>query len=282
MSGNDTGATAQPETRGRNFYRMDRSLQGMLRLYLPEAEQLHLVPHLERLGGLVGARLDDLARDADRYTPVLHHRDRDGADRQRVDYHPAYREMEQLAFGEFALAAMSHRAALGWDRPLSSLSKYALTYLFAQSEFGLLCPVNMTDSLTRTIRRHAEPELLERYLPRLLADDPARMYQGAMFMTELQAGSDVGATMTRAVRSGGHWLLTGEKWFCSNVDCDLALVLARPEGAEAGTRGLGLFLLPRHLENGTPNSYKIVRLKEKLGTRGMASGEIRLEGALAW
>jgi alkylation response protein AidB-like acyl-CoA dehydrogenase len=108
------------------------------------------------------------------------------------------------------------------------------------------------------------------------------MYQGAMFMTELQAGSDVGATMTRAVRSGGHWLLTGEKWFCSNVDCDLALVLARPEGAEAGTRGLGLFLLPRHLENGTPNSYRIVRLKEKLGTRGMASGEIRLEGALAW
>jgi acyl-CoA dehydrogenase len=274
--------TAQPQTRGRNFYRMDRSLQGVLRLYLPEAELLHLAPYLERLGGLVGARLDDLARDADRNPPVLHHRDRDGTERQRIDYHPAYREMEQLAFGELALTVMSHRAALGWGGPLSSLSKYALTYLFAQSEFGLLCPVNMTDSLIRTIRRYAEPEILERYLPRLLADDPDQMFQGAMFMTELQGGSDVGATTTRAVRSGGHWLLTGDKWFCSNADADVALVLARPEGAQAGTRGLGLFLLPRMLENGTANSYRIVRLKEKLGTRAMASGEIRLDGALAW
>ena len=96
------------------------------------------------------------------------------------------------------------------------------------------------------------------------------------------AGSDVGATETRAVRSGDHWLLYGDKWFCSNADADLALVLARPEGAPSGTAGLGLFLMPRVLPSGAANSYRIVRLKDKLGTRAMASGEITLTGAVAW
>ena len=190
--------------------------------------------------------------------------------------------MEQLAFGEFALAALSHRPALGWSKPLSAASKYALTYLFSQSEFGLLCPVNMTDSLTRTIRRFANQELLDRYLPGLLAEDADEQIQGAMFMTERFAGSDVGATETRAVADGDHWRLYGDKWFCSNADAGLALVLARPEGAPAGTAGLGLFLMPRTLPSGEANSYRIVRLKDKLGTRAMASGEIVLEGAHAW
>lgn len=273
---------AQPETRGMNFYHADPSLQGVLALYLDTQTRVALEPHLERLGGLVGARLDDLARAADRNPSVLHHRDRNGEDRQTIEHHPSWEEMEQLAFGEFALTVMSHRAALGRDGPWPSLAKYALTYLFAQSEFGLLCPINMTDSLTRTIRQYASSELLERYLPRLLADDPAEMFQGAMFMTERFAGSDVGATLTRAIPEGQHWRLWGDKWFCSNADADLALVLARPEGAGAGSRGLGLFLLPRVLEDGQPNGYRIVRLKDKLGTRAMPSGEIRLEGAIAY
>src|SRR5512145_3081813 len=107
-----------------------------------------------------------------------------------------------------------------------------------------------------------------------------------MFMTERLAGSDVGATETRAVPQAGefgdHWVLYGEKWFCSNADADLALVLARPEGAPGGTAGLGLFLMPRTLPSGEPNRYRIVRLKDKLGTRAMPSGEIVLEGAAAW
>jgi alkylation response protein AidB-like acyl-CoA dehydrogenase len=254
----------------------------LLGLYLDPSELRHMQPHFERLGRLVGGRLDDLAREADKTPPRLEPRNRQGEDRQSIVKATAYREMERLAFGELALAAVSHRPALGWERPLASASKYALTYLFAQSEFGLLCPVNMTDSLTRTIRRFAAPELLERYLPGLTAEDFEDQLQGAMFMTERFAGSDVGATETRAVRSDDHWLLYGDKWFCSNADADLALVLARPEGAPGGTAGLGLFLMPRALASGEPNRYRIVRLKDKLGTRAMASGEIVLEGAAAW
>jgi len=104
-----------------------------------------------------------------------------------------------------------------------------------------------------------------------------------MFMTEQGAGSDVGATATRAIQDAdGSWRLSGDKWFCSNPDAGLAMVLARPDGAAPGTRGLTLFLLPRALPDGSPNHYRILRLKDKLGTRSMASGEIRLEGAIAY
>jgi hypothetical protein len=84
------------------------------------------------------------------------------------------------------------------------------------------------------------------------------------------------------VQKGDHWRLTGEKWFCSNADAKVVMLLARPEGAEPGTRGVGLFLMPRFLDDGSQNHYRIVRLKDKLGTRSMASGEIKLEGAIAY
>jgi hypothetical protein len=109
-----------------------------------------------------------------------------------------------------------------------------------------------------------------------------RLTQGGQFMTEKEGGSDVGTLTTIAVREGDHWRLSGEKWFCSNADAKVVMLLARPQGAEGGTRGVGLFLMPRFLDDGSPNHYRIVRLKDKLGTRSMASGEIKLEGAIAY
>lgn len=276
------GGGPQPETRGTNFFHADPALADLLRLYLPDAERRHLEPTFERLGALVGDRLDDLASEADRNPPVLRVRDRQGRDRQVVEKHAAYREMERIAFGEFEMAAMSHRPALGWNQTIHPVAKYGLQYLFVQSEFGLLCPLSMTDSLTRTLVRFGDPALVARYLPALTARDGDAFAQGAMFMTEQEAGSDVGATVTTARRDGDAWRLHGEKWFCSNADADLALVLARPEGGKPGTRGLGLFLMPRVLPDGSANAYRILRLKDKLGTRSMASGEIVLEGAQAW
>jgi acyl-CoA dehydrogenase len=101
-------------------------------------------------------------------------------------------------------------------------------------------------------------------------------------MTERAGGSDVGSIETTARLEDGEWRLTGDKWFCSHADADVALLLARPEGAPSGTKGLALFAMPRRLKDGSRNSYRIVRLKDKLGTRSMASGEILLEGALAY
>lgn len=278
------GADAVPDAAGQNLWRADPAFARLLPLYLPPDLLAVLLPQLDRLGALAGGDLDALAGTADRNPPALIHRTRRGEDAQAVDYHPAYREMERLAFGEFGLAAMSHRPGVfGWNAPLPPAAKYALTFLFAQAEFGLLCPVNMTDSLTRTLRRFGDPELVERYLPLLTSQDMDALHQGAMFMTEQGAGSDIAATaVTAEAQNDGTHHLWGDKWFCSNPDAELALVLARRTGGAAGLKGVGLFLLPRTLPDGTPNAFRIIRLKDKLGTRSMASGEVRLEGAKAW
>jgi alkylation response protein AidB-like acyl-CoA dehydrogenase len=275
-----------PDQRGTNLYQTDGALQDLLNVYLPSELVRHLQPYLQRLGALAGGELDELAGIADKNPPQLQVRSRTGVDEQKILKHPAYVEMERLAFGEFALAAISHRTdVLGWDGQLPAIVKYALTYLFVQAEFGLCCPVSMTDSLTRTLKKFGAPELVQRYLPSLTSLDLDSLAQGAMFMTEQGAGSDIAATETMArpdPQRPGCWLLTGDKWFCSNPDAALAMVLARVEGGAPGLKGVSLFLLPRELEDGTHNHYRIIRLKDKLGTRSMASGEIRLEGARAW
>jgi alkylation response protein AidB-like acyl-CoA dehydrogenase len=280
----DRGANhLAPDCAGQNFYAIDRGLRGLLQLYLEPNDFLSLEPHFHRLGELAGGRLDQLARVADKHPPVLNARDRFGRDEDWIDYHPSYREMEAIAFGDFQFHAMSHRAgALDMDRPLPAVAKYALQYLFVQAEFGLMCPISVTDTSIHLIRKFASAELQDYLLPKMLSGDVATMWKGTQFMTERAGGSDVGAIETTARCEDGVWRLHGDKWFCSHTDADVALLLARPEGAPGGTAGLALFALPRRLKDGRRNAYRIVRLKDKLGTRSMASGEIRLEGAVAY
>ncbi len=259
------------------------ALRALLPLYLAPADLAHLAPHFDRLGALAGGRLDELARIADQHPPVLHARDRFGRDEDWIDYHASYREMESIAFGDFQFHAMSHRGGtLGMDRPLPAVAKYALQYLFVQAEFGLMCPISVTDTSIHLIRKFADRNLQDYLLPKMLSADPATQWKGTQFMTERAGGSDVGTIETVAKLENGTWRLYGDKWFCSHADADVALLLARPEGAPAGTQGLALFALPRRLEDGSRNAYRIVRLKDKLGTRSMASGEILLEGAVAY
>lgn len=272
---NERSPEGVPDSRGLNLFEADPSYGALLALHLGTGLAKHLQPHFARLGAMAGAELDELALASDKAPPEL--------DDQAIRKSKAYRRLEEVAFGEYGLAAMSHRGGvLGWRDPLPPAAKYALTYLYVQAEFGVCCPLSMTDALTRTIRKFADPALVARYLPGLTSQDMDALTQGAMFITEQKAGSDVGRTETVARKEKEHWSLYGDKWFCSNADAGLALVLARPEGAPRGTAGLSLFLLPRSLPDGSPNRYRILRLKEKLGTRGMPSGEIKLEGAFAW
>src|SRR6188768_624932 len=272
-----------PDTTGMNFYRADPALTDLLRLHLPEALFRHIEPHLDRLGALAGGHLDECARLADRHTPVLHQRDRFGRDSQYIEYHPAYRELEKAAFGEFGIHAMSIRKGiLGWPDKYPVAAKHAFTFLFNQAEFGLGCPINVTDGCAKLLNNFGSEALKAKYLDGLTQTDMGKLTQGGQFMTEKEGGSDVGTLTTTAVQEGEHWRLYGEKWFCSNADAKVVMLLARPEGAGPGTRGVGLFLMPRTLDDGTPNHYRIVRLKDKLGTRSMASGEIKLEGAIAY
>ncbi len=272
-----------PDSAGLNAYAADTALQELARLYLDDANYELAQPELDRMGRLVGDRLEELALVADKNPPTLQIRARNGADLEKIHKHPAYEELERYAFGEFGLAAMSHRAGVfGAETKLPPMVKYALVYLFVQAEFGLCCPLSMTDSLTRTLVKFGSKDLIDTYFNQLTSQDMDELFQGSMFMTEQVAGSDVGAIETIARQENGEWKLYGDKWFCSNPDAALGMVLARPEGGGDGTKGLSLFLLPRVLPDGRKNDYRILRLKEKMGTKSMASGEIVMEGATAY
>jgi len=278
-----------PDIHGQNFFAIDRQFQDLLSLYMEPSLLAHMTPHFDRLGALAGNQLDELAQVADKHPPILNPRDKYGRDEDWIDYHPSYREMEKIAFDEFGMHAMSHRAGvLGLEGPAHPLVKYGITYLFVQAEFGLMCPVSVSDTSNFIIKRFGSEALKQLLLDRLLSQDPVVMLKGTQFMTEKAGGSDVGAIETEAERVGvgadgvERWKLYGQKWFCSHADADVAVMLARPRGAAPGTAGLGMFALPRRLEDGSRNSYRIVRLKDKLGTRSMASGEIILDGATAY
>jgi alkylation response protein AidB-like acyl-CoA dehydrogenase len=173
-----------------------------------------------------------------------------------------------------------------YERPGKNLLSLAMFYLSAQNgEAGHNCPAACTAGLIKVLQAVGDPSLQQKYLPRLLDPDYDRHSNGAQYLTEVQGGSDVGANDTKATLVDpitGVWLLNGEKWFCSNVSADLALVTARVDGQGQGTRGLGLFLLPRRLDDGSLNGTFIHRLKDKLGTRSLATAELELRDALAY
>jgi alkylation response protein AidB-like acyl-CoA dehydrogenase len=167
--------------------------------------------------------------------------------------------------------------------PGRAYEQATLLYLLSlEGEAGHACPAVCTIGLARALRRTADAATRERFLPPLLETDYAHTQRGSQFLTEVQGGSDVGANATVATPLGdGSYAVAGEKWFCSVADAQQFLITARVPDRPAGTRGLGCFVIPRTID-GEPNGFVLRRLKEKLGTCGMASGEIDFAGARAW
>ena len=162
---------------------------------------------------------------------------------------------------------------------------YAKTYLAHQNgEAGVACSLACTDGLSRLLDALGDRPEHREALASLRASSAERVRHGAQFVTEIQGGSDVGANAVRAIRDGDAWRLHGPKWFCSNVNADWFVVSARPDGAVEGTRGVAIFLVPAYLRDGDAirNGYTIDRLKDKLGTRELATAEVTFDGALGW
>ena len=229
-------------------------------------------PQLAAMGEQATKEVAPLAAIADRERPRLVTHDARGERVNRVEYHPAYREMERIAYGSGMIAMKYQTHEHSHAAPFVG---FALGYLFAMAEAGLYCPVCMTDGVARVLTRHGTHEQVMRVVPHLTSTDPRTLWTGGMFLTERAGGSDVGANETIAKKDGsGTWRLTGQKWFCSNVDAQAVLVTARVNG-EAGTRGLRTFLLETRDNPG----FTIDRLKEKLGVRSMATGEVTFKDA---
>ncbi|MFE6807429.1 acyl-CoA dehydrogenase family protein [Streptomyces sp. NPDC057696] len=264
-----------------NYADRDPALRPFLDRVLSADDRARVEPLLTELGALAAGDLDRQAALADANPPRLVQYAPGGERVDEIEYHPAHDRAAAIAYEEFGLAAMSHRPGVhGWPSKVPHTVKYALSYLYVQSEFGMACPLSMTDSAARILRLF-DPERYAAEIAALSSTDPGLRATGAMFMTEKQGGTDVGLTETVATDQGTHWTLTGKKWFASNPGADVILTLARVPGQGEGTRGLGMFLVPRLRPDGTRNAIRIDRLKDKLGSKSIASGEVTLEEAYA-
>jgi acyl-CoA dehydrogenase len=268
------------EEKAQNFFDSDGFFQRVLKHHLgPERfaeEALGLSAFGAECAGLLNELVNETNRDE--HLPVLRRFDAIGRRVEEVVFHPAY---DVIGEHVYRTGVMSRYATPGQE-----LVQLAYAYLFSQNgEGGHLCPLACTAGLIKILQRKAPEWVKARCLPGLLRTDRTHPehFHGAQFLTELQGGSDVGANACTATpQSDGSWRINGEKWFCSVIDADLYLMTARPVGAPEGTPGLGAFVVPRKLDDGTHNGVYVRRLKYKLGTRSMASGEADFIDAVAW
>jgi alkylation response protein AidB-like acyl-CoA dehydrogenase len=155
----------------------------------------------------------------------------------------------------------------------SLIPTYLLMYTISFHDPGICCPYTVSLGTALPLAKYGRTELQLCFLPQLSRKDDS-VWQGATWMTEIKGGSDLGAAVETIARpSGDSWQLTGDKYFASNAGAELAVVAARPMGAAAGARGLALFLVPRFRKDGGLN-YFIRRLKDKIATRSVPTGEI--------
>ena len=266
--------TESSNAHGGNYYRADRNLQALLRRSAPWLTEAD-AERLDDFGAWAATAVDGQADYTNRFAPpVLETLDDGGRPRSVVRHNPLYAAVHREVY-ERGIVGLNYGPA---RRPFTLT--FAMGYLLSQADISVHCPVTLTGAVAHVLDRFAPKAVREAYLPALVRMDGGAA-TGGTWATEKQGGSDVGATATTARGIDGGFALSGLKWFASNVDCDLALALARPEGAAPGGAGLGLYLVPAQAPDGRPNRYRIRRLKEKLGTRGLATGEIELAEAHA-
>jgi alkylation response protein AidB-like acyl-CoA dehydrogenase len=174
--------------------------------------------------------------------------------------------------------------ALPYEQPFGTASRVvqaAALQLLDPVTATAMCPLSMTDACASLLLRY-DPVLAESWVPMLTARTGG--WTAGQWMTEKEGGSDVGRTGTVALDSGlgdGSYRLRGTKWFTSATTADVAVALARPEGAQPGSRGLSLFALSLRGSDGGWNGIRVRQLKDKLGTRGLPTAELDLDGTLA-
>ncbi len=200
-----------------------------------------------------------------------------GSVRVHPAMHPVWRALAQLG----VIGATRPLESGGQQLPLT-VSTFATAYLMAGnlSAYGY---AGLTTGAAHLIVAFGDPTLKARFVP------PMRegRWTGTMTLTEPQAGSSLADITTRATPSGDHFLLRGSKIFISGGDHDLTenivhLVLARIDGAPAGTKGISLFAVPKLRPEGdrwVANDIAISGLIHKIGWRGLPSVALSLGDA---
>ena len=268
---------------GQNWYQLDPDLQARVRRDCPADDLDWAVATLDSFGGLIGDRVARAADVIDAHPPELVRYDRWANEVGEVAHPPAMLDAKR-ALWEAGYPSGFAPQARERGRPTPGVVLGAASYLLAEADTGMVCSLGMTTGVAGLVDAYAPPDVRDDLIAGLRAADVDHAVDGSMFLTERDGGSDLGRTVHCTARDlgDGRVEITGEKWFCSNVDGAAIVMLARPEDAPEGPAGLGLYLVPRVLDDGSPNRYSIRRLKQKLGTKSVPTGEVEFHGALGY
>src|SRR6201988_5193538 len=262
---------------GLNWYETDPSLQLTMAYYLQPDEFAVAEPHLRRIGEFMGGPGGRGAEQADRDPARLERYDRWGHDISQVVLPPSFTESKRAVLD--AQKALKADAKLAGVNP--SLPMYAANYLLNQADIGMGCALGTGGGMVKSlVAAYAPTDVRDHVLAKFETGE----WEGetAQLLTDRAGGSDLGSLETTATRHGDAWLLNGFKWFASNGDGQVFVVLAKPEGAPDSGRGVANFLVLRTRRDGSRNGIRIRRLKDKLGTRSVASGEVEFVDAEAF
>ncbi|GIG87599.1 acyl-CoA dehydrogenase family protein [Plantactinospora endophytica] len=276
-------------------YSSDRLLRSWLDRRLGPDGHAAAADRLTALAAEVTGPLRAAHADAEAHPPTLVRYGPWGARIDRIETSAGWQGQRAAAARHAVVALPYLPAARSTWGAAARVVQHALLHLYGPESATFSCPVAMSDGAAALLARpEVDPAVRDTWLPRLTATDPARAVSSGQWMTESQGGSDLARSTTTARRADdGSWRLTGEKWFCSAADAELAVALARPEGAGRGSRVLVPFLVPRYAADSPladPGADRdapapgitVHRLKDKLGTRALPTAEIGLRDAYAW
>ena len=265
----------QTPPRRSNRFRTDRTVRYALERILPTDVFTEAQPELDQMGERAATDLRALADKAEANPPKHVPFDAWGRRIDRIDVDPAWLELVRIG-QEAGLVGIPYEDRFGAH---ARVVQSGLLDLWGPSSATAGCPLTMADAAARVLLNESK-ELADRYVPKIVARRDA--WTSGQWMTEKEGGSDVGRTGTTARRhADGTWTLHGTKWFTSATTADIALALARPEGAGEGSRNLSLFCLELRAPDGSWNGLTVRKLKDKLGTKALPTAELDLDGTVA-
>ncbi|MDQ6698285.1 MAG: acyl-CoA dehydrogenase family protein [Actinomycetota bacterium] len=265
---------------GLNWWRADPTLQFVMKRYHTPDEMVWAEPHLDRIGALMGGPVSERAEITDKNPPRLERYDRWGHDISEVVLPPSFLDTRRdvLANGfenpSIRQDAVSHNVRL-------TMLGAAHSYLLNQAEIGMTCALGTGgDMVVNLVRSFAPADIRERVMAKFASGEWAG--QTIQSLTERTGGSDLAELETTAAADGDAWRINGFKWFASNANGAAWVVLAKPEGAPDSARGIATFLVLAERRDGSRNGIRIRRLKDKLGTKAVASAEVEFVDAEAF
>ena len=264
---------------GLNWYRADPTLQAWMRRYVGDEAMPWAEAHLDRIGALMGGPIAERAEITDKNPPKLEKYDRWGHDISRVVMPPSFEESKRALIENGFGRAFREEAVREGANP--SALNAAWTYMLSQAEIGMFCALGTGgDMVVRLVEDFAPDDIKERV--RELMTGEAFAGEASQMLTERTGGSDLAMLETTATPDGDAYRLNGFKWFASNANGSAFVVLAKPEGAVDGGRGVAPFLVLWDRRDGERNGIRIRRLKDKLGTNAVASAEVEFIDAEAF